>query len=118
MIGLASSGRQAEALAVYEQVRYRLDEELGMRPGPALRAAHAKILASGDRHSRPAGGPAARGPGAWFRGAWGPAAFFPPPGRPGGLHRPRGAARPPSRHGHAAPDRGAGRGAVRTAWCR
>ena len=44
MMGLAGSGRQAEALAVYEQVRHQLDEELGVLPGPALRAAHAKVM--------------------------------------------------------------------------
>ncbi|HXL91209.1 MAG TPA: BTAD domain-containing putative transcriptional regulator [Streptosporangiaceae bacterium] len=44
MIALAGSGRQAEALAVHEEVRHRLDEELGVFPGSALRAAHAKVL--------------------------------------------------------------------------
>jgi DNA-binding SARP family transcriptional activator len=44
MIALAGSGRQAEALGVYEQVRHRLDNELGVLPGSALRAAHAKVL--------------------------------------------------------------------------
>ena len=44
MIALAGSGRQAEALAVHEEVRHRLDEELGVLPGSALRAAHAKVL--------------------------------------------------------------------------
>jgi DNA-binding SARP family transcriptional activator len=44
MIALASTGRQAEALAVFEEARRRLDEELGMRPGPGLREAHAKVL--------------------------------------------------------------------------
>jgi tetratricopeptide (TPR) repeat protein len=44
MIALAGSGRQAEALSVYEEMRARLDEELGMPPGEELRAAHQRIL--------------------------------------------------------------------------
>jgi len=44
MIALASADRQADALRAYEQVRRRLDEELGVLPGPALRAAHMQVL--------------------------------------------------------------------------
>jgi DNA-binding SARP family transcriptional activator/tetratricopeptide (TPR) repeat protein len=44
MIALAGSGRQAEALSVYEELRARLDEELGMPPGEELRTAHQRIL--------------------------------------------------------------------------
>jgi DNA-binding SARP family transcriptional activator/DNA-binding XRE family transcriptional regulator len=44
VIALAGAGRQAEALEAYEKVRRRLDEELGMLPGPALRDAHIKVL--------------------------------------------------------------------------
>jgi DNA-binding SARP family transcriptional activator/tetratricopeptide (TPR) repeat protein len=44
MIALAGAGRQAEALAIFEDVRRRLDQELGMPPGQALREAHAKVL--------------------------------------------------------------------------
>ncbi|HEX6524354.1 MAG TPA: BTAD domain-containing putative transcriptional regulator [Streptosporangiaceae bacterium] len=44
LMALAGTGRQAGALALYEELRHRLDEELGVLPGPALREAHAKVL--------------------------------------------------------------------------
>lgn len=44
MTALASTGRQGEALSLYEEIRLRLDEELGIYPGPALQAAHTMIL--------------------------------------------------------------------------
>lgn len=61
ILGLYQSGRAAAALDAYAQVRRLLDRELGMPPGPELRALHEKIL----RHDRSLTGPprakAARG---------------------------------------------------------
>ncbi len=44
MIVLAGSGQQAAALVTFDQMRRRLDRELGLRPGAELTAAQAQIL--------------------------------------------------------------------------
>ncbi|TMR08082.1 AfsR/SARP family transcriptional regulator, partial [Nonomuraea zeae] len=44
MIALYRSGRQAEALATYQEARRVLVEELGIEPGPALRDLELRIL--------------------------------------------------------------------------
>jgi DNA-binding SARP family transcriptional activator/transcriptional regulator with XRE-family HTH domain len=44
MIALAASGQQAAALQVFESLRLRLDEQLGVYPGTELAEAHARIL--------------------------------------------------------------------------
>jgi DNA-binding SARP family transcriptional activator/DNA-binding XRE family transcriptional regulator len=61
MLTLAACGQQAAALSVFEQIRERLGEELGIVPGVELREAHLRIL-RGELRS-PAGDPAtAAGP--------------------------------------------------------
>ena len=49
MLALYRSGRQADALAVYQRARTRLADELGLEPGPALRALQAQVLEQAER---------------------------------------------------------------------
>ncbi|MGV9596950.1 BTAD domain-containing putative transcriptional regulator [Streptosporangium sandarakinum] len=44
VLALAGAGAQAEALSEYEATRRRLADELGIDPGPQLRAAHLQVL--------------------------------------------------------------------------
>jgi DNA-binding SARP family transcriptional activator len=44
MTALASGGQQAAALAVYAGLTARLDDQLGVRPGPGLVEAHLRVL--------------------------------------------------------------------------
>ena len=44
MLALAAAGYQAEALSTFRGISARLSEELGIEPGPELRAAHQRVL--------------------------------------------------------------------------
>lgn len=44
VLALAGSGQQAAAFAAYDDVYRRLSDELGVKPGPALRASHLAVL--------------------------------------------------------------------------
>ncbi|MFW6090954.1 MAG: BTAD domain-containing putative transcriptional regulator [Actinomycetota bacterium] len=44
MTALARAGRQSEALEVFQQLRRRLADELGLEPSPALHEAQAEVL--------------------------------------------------------------------------
>lgn len=46
MLALYRDGRQAEALAIYQQARRTLVLELGVEPGPNLRVLHQRMLAA------------------------------------------------------------------------
>ncbi|MBE2318636.1 winged helix-turn-helix domain-containing protein [Solirubrobacter sp. CPCC 204708] len=48
---LFAAGRQADALAVYERTRRRLDDELGVAPSPELQQAHLAVV-QGERKTR------------------------------------------------------------------
>ena len=61
ILALYRSGRQAEALRAYTEIRDRLIDELGIDPGPALRELQARILAQ-DPSLDPASAPASPAP--------------------------------------------------------
>jgi tetratricopeptide (TPR) repeat protein len=72
MMVLATEDRQAEALQIYQDLRQRLDEQMGVLPGAAVQEAHARIL----RHEFPDRGEWA-GLGA-AHGPWTPVCQLPP----------------------------------------
>ncbi|MCU7820411.1 BTAD domain-containing putative transcriptional regulator [Kitasatospora sp. DSM 101779] len=57
MTALYRTGRQAEALAAFRRTRQHLVTELGVEPGPALRALEARVLAQDDLLHRSPGAP-------------------------------------------------------------
>ncbi|MBS2533385.1 winged helix-turn-helix domain-containing protein [Catenulispora sp. NF23] len=67
MLALSRSGRKAEALAVYDQTRRTLAEELGVDPGPDLQLLHRQVMAGLDGPD-PGGGGAAGGTRGGIRG--------------------------------------------------
>ncbi|GIE32564.1 hypothetical protein Ait01nite_056090 [Actinoplanes italicus] len=56
LLALSADGQQAEGIALYQNVRHRLADELGVDPGPELREAYRLILRQNTA------GPAAPGP--------------------------------------------------------
>jgi DNA-binding SARP family transcriptional activator/tetratricopeptide (TPR) repeat protein len=61
MVALYRSGRQADALAAYQQARRMLVDELGVEPGEELRRLHQQILARDPALTAPAQRDAAAG---------------------------------------------------------
>ncbi|MFH7595205.1 BTAD domain-containing putative transcriptional regulator [Streptomyces racemochromogenes] len=76
MLALARGNRQADALAVFQNLRRSLVDELGVEPAAAVQQAHQQIL-SEERLPPPAAGPVAR-PAAGVRTSPPPQPSLPP----------------------------------------
>ncbi|MFF1275170.1 BTAD domain-containing putative transcriptional regulator [Streptomyces marokkonensis] len=63
MLALHRTGRRAEALVVHRDLRARLVEELGIEPGPGVRAAHVEVLRGRGEPGRDGGRGEAQGSG-------------------------------------------------------
>lgn len=64
VLALYRSGRQADALGAYARARQVLDDELGLEPGPRLRALELAVLQQDESLSAPEAVPAAHTPAA------------------------------------------------------
>ncbi|MET7484642.1 BTAD domain-containing putative transcriptional regulator [Streptomyces sp. NPDC005538] len=80
---LRATGRTAEALAAYEDVRQLLADRLGSDPGPELRALHGELLSPGEDGYGGAVGGAGRGARGGYRGPGGPSGYESSGGRSG-----------------------------------
>lgn len=58
---LVRVGRQAEALSTYREIYTRLDDDLGVRPGPILVAAHHDVLTFDDAPAATSASPSSAG---------------------------------------------------------
>ncbi|WEV29966.1 BTAD domain-containing putative transcriptional regulator [Streptomyces sp. 71268] len=108
---LRDTGRAAEALAAYEQVRRELVDRLGTDPGPELRALHAELLTP-DAGRAPTDGSWPAGPGGRpdRAGRSGPGIPAGPP-EPSDRSGPTGQAGPADPSGTAAENGSPGRAA-------
>ncbi|WP_307652914.1 BTAD domain-containing putative transcriptional regulator [Streptomyces sp. DSM 42143] len=110
---LRDTGRTAEALAAYEDVRRLLADRLGADPGPELRSLHGRLLNPGPPDGSTGPMPSAGRPGtpAAPTGPTGPAA---PTGPVGSAAPDASAGPPPSVEGAASPASAASAGAATT----
>ncbi len=99
MLALYSDGRQSEALAVYQQARRVLVEELGTEPGAALQEVHQRVLAADPALPPACGEPEWHSAGGAQAAASQRAAVHRPGERAGGPDRLTGSSRP-ARPGH------------------
>nr|WP_221379147.1 BTAD domain-containing putative transcriptional regulator [Actinoplanes polyasparticus] len=56
LLTLSATGQQAEAIALYQELRGRLAGDLGIDPGPELQEAYRSVLRNGPPEDPPAGG--------------------------------------------------------------
>lgn len=109
---LRATGRTAEALAAYEDVRQLLADRLGSDPGPELRALHRELLSPGDGGHGWSGGRGGLGGPGGRAGFDGPGAYDGPagpghgdvPAGPGDGDGPGGRGGPAGNADHRSPE--------------